>query len=209
MRLYVARHGETDWNQAGRYQGQRESSLTQRGIRQARALAQAFYAADTDLDALFTSPLSRCRDTAREFDRYPFAPVVDARLIEIAHGDWEGRLRESIERDDAERFLAWREQPETVRFPGGESLDDVRARWRAFIAGLDGYEAVAVITHDVLVRIAVLGASNRGLDRLWEPRVVNGGYAVLDLNGGAWALVEECHDAHLDGLVADVSRQAL
>jgi len=57
---------------------------------------------------------------------------TDDRLIEIAHGTWEGRLRDEIEQDDPETMRRWREAPETVRFDGGESLADVDARWRAF-----------------------------------------------------------------------------
>lgn len=208
MRLYVARHGETDWNFAGRYQGQLESSLTELGRRQAAALAGAL--ADSGAARVIASPLRRCVDTARPVAERLHASVeTDARLLEIAHGTWEGRLRDEIERTDSQRMRAWRDAPHTVTFAGGESLADVDFRWRAFAESLHGQRDVVVVTHDVLVRLAILAATNRPASQLWQPRVRNCGYAVFEKAPAGWDLVDECHDAHLDGLLADTSRQAL
>ncbi len=206
---YVARHGETDWNREGRYQGQLESTLTQLGRTQAAALASAL--AKSGARRVISSPLARCVQTA-----LPVAAALgvdvetDARLLEIAHGTWEGRLRVEIERADAGRMRAWMHEPASVRFEGGESLDDVAARWLAFTSSLAGKnEDVVIVTHDVLVRIAVLLASGRPLTRLWEPRVQNGGYACLSVCSPRWEAVDECRDEHLEGIRADTARQAL
>jgi len=206
--LYVARHGETTWNREGRYQGQRESELTPTGGEQAQALARAL--SERPLAGIFSSPLARCRDTAQALADAVGIPLRrDARLIEIAHGSWEGRLREAIEREDPALFERWRTQPDRVSFPGGECLADVSARWQAFTASLHGDGEMAIVTHDVLVRLAILAASGRGLERFWEPRVVNGGFARLELRGGRWLLLDECIDAHLAGILVDTSHQAL
>ncbi|HTU83428.1 MAG TPA: histidine phosphatase family protein [Candidatus Acidoferrales bacterium] len=210
MRLvYVARHGETDWNGAGRYQGRRESQLTALGRQQAMALAEEL--APRDLERVVASPLSRCRQTAAVVaERAGVVLETDGRLVEIAHGSWEGRLREEIERSDAARMRAWRESPQTVAFPGGESLQDVLGRWCEFARGLEVRRSVAVVTHDVLVRIAILWAGRRPISELWQPRVHNGGYAVFEPEGDPWRLVRECCESHLGaGLLADTSRQAL
>jgi phosphoserine phosphatase len=206
--LYVARHGETEWNREGRYQGRRESSLTQTGIAQARVLAQALAA--HPIARVIASPLRRCVDTARRLAALRGLNVeTDDRLIEIAHGDWEGRLRVEIEQNEAATMRRWRAQPELVHFKGGESLDEVRSRWRSFIESLGGGAELAVVTHDVLVRLAILDATRRPLSELWKPRVVNGGYAVLSLTSGVPILLEECVDRHLQGLLVDTRGQAL
>jgi broad specificity phosphatase PhoE len=206
--LFVARHGETDWNRAGRYQGQLESTLTDLGRRQAGALAQAL--AQHGIERVVASPLSRCVETAQPLARALRLELeTDERLLEIDHGNWSGRLRAEIERDDPNRIRAWRENPQSVQFEGGETLRDVFTRWREFAASLAGGGNVAVVTHDVLVRLAVLDASLRPLSALWKPRVHNGGYAAFERHADRWKLVNECRDAHLIGMLADASGQAL
>jgi len=176
-------------------------------MRQAEALAQAL--AGARVARVVSSPLLRCRQTAVAVARRAGASVeIDSRLLEIAHGTWEGRLREEIEREDAARMLAWRKAPDSVEFEGGESLAAVDARWREFAATVDGRDAV-VVTHDVVVRLAILSATFRPLADLWKPRVRNGGYAEFEVSAGTWHLLQECADAHLGSDVSEEARQAL
>jgi broad specificity phosphatase PhoE len=205
--LYVARHGETDWNREGRYQGQRESQLTDIGTAQAHALAEAL--APERITRVIASPLARCLDTARPLaQRLKVALESDAALIEIAHGTWEGRLRSAIERDEPAAIQMWRDQPERVHFEGGESLAQVDDRWRAFVRRLGDADGVAIVTHDVIVRLAILSSTGAPLSELWKPRVVNGGYAVFR-GGGSWELLDACVDTHLGTLTVDTASQAL
>lgn len=208
MTVYLVRHGETDWNREGRYQGQRESHLTETGRAQAEALADALGAAS--IARVISSPLARCFDTAVPLaSRLGVNVEVDSRLIEIAHGAWEGRLREEIERNDQQRMRDWRESPERVHFDGGESLEDVLLRWQAFARSIDATYDIAVVTHDVLVRLALLDVTHRPISRLWEPRVCNGAYARFTVENGVWHIVDECVDEHLGALLVDTARQAL
>ncbi|MEO9169655.1 MAG: histidine phosphatase family protein [Candidatus Baltobacteraceae bacterium] len=208
MNVYVARHGETDWNRVGRYQGQRESSLTLTGRRQADALAGAL--GTLAVSRIISSPLRRCTDTARPLGAARSLQVeADAHLLEIAHGTWEGRLRADIEREDPDTLRRWREAPQNVTFDGGESLEDVLSRWKVFACALAGKNDIVVVTHDVLVRLAILEGTHRPLSMFWEPRVVNGGFARFAVEGGAWALLDECVDGHLSGLFVDPTVQAL
>ena len=206
--VYVARHGETAWNREGRYQGQLESSLTATGLAQAQALARAL--APLRVDRIVASPLARCMQSAIPLAAAHALQVQrDDRLLEIAHGDWEGRLRAEIERDDPQTLQAWRERPSSVQFRGGERLQEVRERWLAFADTIVGKSTIIVVTHDVLVRLAILEARGASLDRLWEPRVINGGFSRYTVENGRWTLLEECADGHLGGLQVDVSQQAL
>jgi phosphoserine phosphatase len=208
--LYVARHGETDWNREGRYQGQLESQLTSVGLAQARALARAL--GTHPIGRVISSPLKRCTDTARPLARLRGVETeTEHRLIEIAHGKWEGRLRSEIAADDARTMRDWRASPQRVRFAGGESLADVRARFRDWLQSVRDLEAagIAAITHDVLVRLAILEARGLPSADLWHVRVVNGGYARFDVSGEHFVLLDECIDAHLQGLIVDTADQAL
>ncbi len=208
MIVYVARHGETDWNREGRYQGRRESHLTATGRAQAAALARALEG--VSVGRVVSSPLARCAETAEPIAlQHGVTLEKDARLIEIAHGTWEGRLRADIEREDPTTMRAWREQPQLVAFDGGESLGQVLERWRTFAGELGGNDDVLLVTHDVVVRLAILEATHHSAARLWEPRVVNGGYARFAIVDGNWQLLDECLDDHLGGLRVDTAFQAL
>jgi len=208
--VYVARHGETTWNLAGRYQGRRESGLTGLGMRQGMALAHAFTTQEPRVQRIIASPLVRCAATAHFVaERLNLPLETDVRLIEIAHGTWEGRLRDEIAANDPATFRAWKERPAQVVFEGGETVADVRDRWRDFAATLATDVPTLVVTHDAVVRIALLEAACRPLDDLWNVAVENAAYAIFSVDDGTWTITDACVNAHLAGLRADTEAQAL
>ena len=135
--LLLARHGETDWNRELRIQGSSDIELNELGRKQARALAEEL--AGVELDAIYSSDLSRARDTAEEVAAAKGLPIrLDARLRERHFGSWEGLTREDV----------------TERYPGerhdGESDEDVRARVLAAIDAITTAhpgEQVLVVSH--------------------------------------------------------------
>lgn len=208
MRVYLARHGETTWNLAGRYQGRRESALTALGIQQAFALAGAMR--DCEIGRVVASPLVRCSATAKPTaERLNLEVELDDRLLEIEHGTWNGRLRDEIAANDPERYRAWRQSPATVSFEGGETLAQVRERWRAFAASFVPQSPALVVTHDAVVRVALVDILGPELDAFWDVHVENGAYAILERDANGWTLIEECENAHLGALRATIEAQAL
>ena len=213
--IALARHGETTWNVAGRYQGRLESDLTRRGEAQAHALAEAFAVPPLPLAGrpvrVISSPLRRCRETAVPLAAQLGLPIeIDERLIEIGHGAWEGLLRDEIADRDPERYRAWHTEPASVRFPGGEGLSEVAARWESFAADLAASEEVAVVvTHDAVVRIALLLLQGRPFDEFWSVAVENAAFARLDRQDGTLRLVTESFTGHLATLRTPIAGQAL
>jgi broad specificity phosphatase PhoE len=213
--IYVARHGETTWNVAGRYQGRMESALSALGVRQGFALAEHFaqrLARGEPVPArIVSSPLLRCAATARFVgERLGVHVETDEQLIEIAHGTWEGRYRDEIAASDPERFRTWREHPEHVGFDGGETLEAVLTRWREFAATLvDARGDILVVTHDAVVRCALLEAMERPLDDFWRVHVENAAFAVLHGEGKRLVLDVECSFEHLADVRAEIAGQAL
>lgn len=208
MNVYIARHGETTWNAVGRYQGRLETPLSPLGQAQAQALAGAL--AGKRVRRIISSPLSRCMQTALPLSVRTGIPIQqEPLLLEIAHGTWEGRYRDEIAQNDAERYRIWREHPERVQFENGESLPEVLARWNAFVEGFEAAEDTALFTHDIVVRIALLERSGRPLEDLRRVRALNAAYAHFEVNDAIWSLRAECVMDHLAELVADHSRQAL
>ena len=208
MRVYLARHGETTWNVSGRYQGRRESALSELGARQAAALAGAMETAQ--IGRVVSSPMLRCTATAQAAaDRRGLALETDPRLIEIAHGSWEGRLRDEIAAHDPQRYRAWREDPAHVQFEGGENLTQVLERWRAFAAEFRPSVPALVVTHDAVVRVALVDATSGDLGSFWTRCVENGAYAVFEVDAAGWALRTERVADHLGPLRAPTEGQAL
>jgi len=210
VRLYIARHAETTWNLAGRYQGRRESALSARGVQQGFALAGGLAAAQPPPARIVASPMQRTRATAAFVaERLNVAVETDDALIEIAHGTWEGRLRDEIAANDAEQYRTWRETPAVVAFHGGESLAEVHARWQRFRASFHVDAPTLIVTHDAIVRVALLDIAGRPLSEFWDVNVENAAYAVVEADGPRWTLLDESVNAHLAALRAETERQAL
>lgn len=94
-RIILVRHGETTWNVEGRYQGQEDTPLSERGLEQGRLLAEGLK--NIPLDRAISSPLQRSFKTCQFCaDLHDLSVSADERLSEINHGSWEGRLASEI-----------------------------------------------------------------------------------------------------------------
>lgn len=144
--LWVMRHGETEWNVAGRMQGRSDSALTARGIAQAARQAALVDGIEARRIA---SPQGRACATARiVFAGQPF--TTDERLCEICIGDWTGRRADELRAEAPHAFtglrLAWYDHA-----PDGEGFGGLRTRVRAFLADLQ--DPAIVVTHGITLRM--------------------------------------------------------
>jgi len=171
VRIILARHGETQWNVDGRHQGQTcDIPLSPAGRAQALALGRRL--AEAPIARAVASPLLRARETAELAlgDRAPML-TLDPRLVEISHGEWEGRLASEIQAEQPELRRAWRETPHLVTLPGGESFRDVETRaWPALrdaCGGLGEEDTVLIVTHDGVNRALLARILGLDLSRVW------------------------------------------
>ncbi len=163
-RLILVRHGETDWNAEGRYQGQADPPLNRRGREQAQALAAALQ--QKGVDVIYSSPLKRAWQTAEVVARAVRAPLFpEPRLMEIHQGEWEGKRVGEIAREYPQTFHQWEEDPWATQIPGGETLAEVQQRVYAaaddILARHPG-KTVVLVTHRT--PIAMLKIRYQGLD---------------------------------------------
>lgn len=137
MALYLVRHGETDWNRAGRLQSTTDVPLNARGRRQAERLRAALAARGVRFAAARTSPLARALETARIVLAGAAVPLaIDPRLVEVALGEFEGEREEDLRARLGAAFDAWRTRLFTEPAPGGEPFASARARAAAVLAEL-------------------------------------------------------------------------
>ncbi len=174
MRILLARHGETPWNAEGRYQGQIDIPLSPVGEAQAQALGERLKT--VDITRAVASPLSRAQLTAQLALGSERASMLltEPELQEIAHGEWEGLLASEIHEKDPSRLRAWREEPDTVLMPGGESLRLVLERsWRGLARAAEGLgeqDTLLVVAHDAVNRVILCRILGLPISRLWSFR---------------------------------------
>ena len=172
--ILFARHGETDDNvPPPRVQGWIDTPLNDRGREQARALADSVRS--HDVAVVHSSHLARARETAEIVaGELGLEVVVDERLAESRRGSWEGRLLEDIEREEPDRWAAWRRGGGEFRFPGGESLAEHAERVAAALEEVRrGQRPALCVCHGGTIRCAFALRNPRGLDSFHELDVPN------------------------------------
>lgn len=177
-RLLLVRHGQTDWNRAGLWQGLADRPLTQAGRDQARAAAEELgaeletetRAGRAGFDRIWTSDLARAGETAEIIARrLDLETCVDLRLRELDVGDWSGRPRAEIHARDAERLIAFEEGDIEIRAGGGESRSELGLRVHAFVRDRAADSAGArliVVTHLGVIRALAPGAEPTNAERI-------------------------------------------
>ncbi len=194
--LYLLRHGETEFNVAGRLQGQRDSPLTARGRAQARAHGALLKTLIAEPEAwrVVASPLGRTMDTARlacaELGLPEAAIETDPRLKEIAFGDWEGLTWAEAETRHPELWAAREADRWGFVVPGGESYAMVALRARAFLDEPRGN--TIVVSHGATGRVMrglysrLAPAEMRTLEQPQEAlhRLTQGTITRIDHGGG-------------------------
>ncbi|MGW6281138.1 histidine phosphatase family protein [Kribbella sp. NPDC055071] len=149
--VYLARHGQTEWNVEGRRQGRLDSPLTALGLLQARRNADLLR--DEGIDALFCSPLGRARRTAEIFGSRLGLPVrVLDDLAEVAHGAWSGLTSGEIDAGWPGQRAARDRDKYGFRFPDGESYADADVRAGRALAQVAGARPL-VVSHEMIGRM--------------------------------------------------------
>ena len=170
--LLLVRHGETDWNRDGRWQGGSDTHLNDLGREQAHALAQRL---DGSIDVLYSSDLARARETAEIVAaRLGLEVRVDPRLRERSFGSWEGLTTSEIEERFANSHRRW-QAGEGAGADDAEAFEHFFARVTEFLADvlrLHPGQEVLVISHGGSIR--VIHALAAGVDYVRDHRLIPG-----------------------------------
>ena len=190
-KLVLWRHGVTDWNERGLFQGQTDIPLNDRGLGQAAAAAP--YLAEFAPVAVYSSPMQRAQQTAHALTALiGQTPIIDPRLAEIDVGSWVGKNLASTMADDPVVRAAVQAGNDYRRSPSGETMTEVGRR-----AGDSLREIASRHSGQVVVAVSHGGAIRMGIANLlewthWESIVLAGvancGWCVLNLRYGRWRI---------------------
>ncbi len=183
-RLVIIRHGETEWNIEGRYQGQADPPLNQRGIAQAQELAEKLVGKGIDL--LYSSPLKRAFQTAQILAHRLAIPLyTEPRLMEINLGEWQTCLRSEIEQRYPTLFHLWQTQPWSVSLPGGERLLQVQRRVYAAIDEIlkqHPRQTIGVVTHRIPIVLLKMRYQPLDRDAIRTLHIPNTYFEMIEVN---------------------------
>jgi len=204
-RIILVRHGETDWNAAGRLQGHRDRPLNAAGRVQAQRVA--VHLAGAPVRAIYSSDLARSYETASIIDQTVRVGIVTSpALRERCYGIWEGLTPAEIQASYPEQFTQWRSGRMDFAPAGGETRTQLLAR--SFtelhtIARRHPGETVVVVTHGGLCSVVLthIVGQGEGDRRAGEPPQVaptgNASLHTLEIADGRWSVVSLNETIHL------------
>lgn len=177
MKLYIMRHGQTQWNKERRLQGRSEIELNENGIEQAKDVGKEL--AQVEFSRAFSSPLRRAQETARLVLGERDVPIiVDDRIEEISFGAWEGLCiepsRAEVPMDEFEKFM--KDPSNYIPPDGGESIAHICKRARGFVKELiedPKYqdETILITAHGAAVRALMFNLLPTLPDNFWRGKV--------------------------------------
>ena len=192
--MILVRHGQTEYNREGRWQGVgSDVPLNEIGREEAARVAEALAGHfDEAAEALYTSDLARARETARIIGaRLGLVPVDEPALRELSHGRWEGLTHAEVEERWPEELAEYEAHPYDVRRGGGDSYRDLEARlWPALerLASEHRGERIVCVSHGGPIRLALSKVLDRPLTDRNALGVVNGSWFEIARSPAGWSL---------------------
>jgi broad specificity phosphatase PhoE len=207
-KIYLIRHGQTEWNRRQTFRGIIDIPLNERGHREAEAILEAMK--DNNISAIYTSPLRRSMETAKPIEKFFHLKIFPVKgLIDINYGDWQGLTIDDVKKRYKEQYNQWVKTPNLIRFPNGETLDEVQERsFCAFkdIVKENPGKTIVIIPHRVINKVllcALLGLNN---SHFWEIRQDTGCINLIEYSNDRFVLSLVNDTCHLKGTVDDIAQ---
>lgn len=198
MKLYIIRHGETDWNVKRRFQGRSDIPLNDEGRRLAQITSQALE--DVPFTKIYTSPLKRAYETAVIIKGQRDIPVIEEpRIIEISFGEYEGLCcaKDNYNIPDPE-FMNFFDKPEAYKPPkGAEGIDELKKRTADFLWEIVHNkhmenDTILVSTHGAALRGLLSNINHIGIEDFWKGGVhKNCAVTIVEVIDSQAVIIEE------------------
>lgn len=203
-KIIVVRYGQTKWNVGQVFRGTADVPLNETGKKQAESLAQAL--SSYKIAAIYSSPLSRARETAEAVAKKQGLKFkISDLLLDINYGKWQGLPHEEVAKKWPKIYKLWHEAPHQVKFPKGESLDDVRKRVEKFLerAVLEHQrETIAAVSHRVAIKVLLCAALGIDNSHFWQLKQNTASFSIIEYESGVFSLAclnEICHLKEIAG----------
>jgi broad specificity phosphatase PhoE len=196
--LYLVRHGQTAWNKEEVFRGRTDIPLDETGLKEAELAGEYFKT--LDIEAVYSSPLSRAWQTAQKISRFHSLDVQALEgLLDMSFGSWEGRSLKEVKETDGERYRQWREEPHLLRLPGGETLAEVRARTMSALEEVTRKhpeKTVILVSHRVINKVLICGVLGLDNSHFWQFQQDTTAINLIQHRNGKYILSlmnETCH----------------
>ena len=200
--IILVRHGQTPWNKDKIFRGTVDIPLNDQGREEAELDGE--WLQKETIHAAYSSPLSRARDTAQAICRHHKLQAVDLPgLADINYGEWQGLPLTEVKEVYADLYRQWETAPHTVRFPKGETLEEVRVRaWAAVEEVVQRHpgKVVLLAAHRAVNKVLIARFIGIEDNNFW--RIGQDTTAINRFNrvGDTWHLMGLNDACHLRGL---------
>tara|TARA_B100000900_G_scaffold402625_1_gene408699 strand:- start:5479 stop:6807 length:1329 start_codon:yes stop_codon:yes gene_type:complete len=184
-RIFLVRHGETNWNKEGRFQGQRNIPLNSNGKKQAEKASK--YLKEINFNKAFSSSMDRPYETAQIIlqNKSELEITKIEKLVEISHGLWEGKLEKEIKEQWPDLLKNWHEKPEQVIMPEGETIKEVSERslmaWEEICLAQKNKDLTLLVAHDAVNKTLICNILGIDFSNIWMIKQGNGGITIIDI----------------------------
>ena len=190
--MLLIRHGETDWNKKLIFQGQSDTKLNEKGIKNAKKNAELLK--DLNYDYIYSSDLKRAKDTARFIAREMGKEIIEAKEIrEIHFGEWEGLDFKKTAKQYPAEFKAWQEDPYRNNPPGGERISEFTERVNLFFKNIlkkHRAKKIIVVTHGGVIKSYLTEIMAVPKNRYWQFKIENNSITEIKFTGEAAVLAK-------------------
>ena len=178
IKLYITRHGETEWNKIGKMQGWGNSPLTELGIKQAEWLRDRI--ADLALKAIYKSSSERAYNTAKILKGDKDIRIIkDDDLRELKLGLWQGLDKEGIRALDEENCYNYWNNPLMYKpTEGGETFDELKDRvYKGIMKIISNHkdESILIVSHGMTIKAFLCALQNKSIAHIWDPPFIQQG----------------------------------
>lgn len=196
--VYLIRHGETEWNKLGKFQGSKDISLSEEGISQAKYLAERLVGS---FDYLYTSPLIRALKTAEIIsEKSKIKPTIFTEMREINYGDWEGLTVHEIKKAYSHEFDLWKNDKITAPICGGDvSLKNAAKRGKDSvlkIVQVHPGKRIVIVAHGGIIKAAIIGLLNLEMTMYHKMSIGNTSITKLIFNDKFEPVIEFLNDTN-------------